>query len=499
MGNTSTDTAVDETGSARGTGEAVSLRPGPNHPISRRLFTTEAQHAAALLAQRRARMLLVAYWLSGPFPGVSELVVIVDDASRELALIAVYDAARCRWIAGGMSTCPEDYRTADGASLEDLLGQVAKTLTGLLGDGDPCRLQWQRIGAPGSGGWRVPLPAGAELAPVLHGEAPTPDDLPGSAPGRAPVADRQQTAPRPRDLAASATPQPDLMRALDEHLRTRRDRLESEAADVRRARMLDLAHRVRGPFPGATELVIAVDLSSTSLSLSAIQDDDAVRWTRDGRSDHAAGYRSDDVDALVRDAELVLGSLLGEQDPEKLWHLVDLDVFADRSTFVVALPGAAEREQADYGTPSALSAAAVAVGRAARALDPLRAVLKRHRQPTGSGARRDRTEAAAAVMRDMAAALDVFEESIRAGRAVPSVEVVVDRDPDSLTGVDVFVDGLPHAAEITVVDPGAGHLLADWREACRRHADGASPAAAERIRERFAAYEGGPFIRDRDD
>lgn len=62
------------------------------------------------------------------------------------------------------------------------------------------------------------------------------------------------------------------------------------------------------------------------------------------------------------------------------------------------------------------------------------------------------------------------------------------------TEVAAFVDGVPHRAEVTVVDPGAGHLLADWRDTGRRLAAAASPHAAAYICGWFTAYEDSEFV-----
>lgn len=49
-----------------------------------------------------------------------------------------------------------------------------------------------------------------------------------------------------------------------------------------------------------------------------------------------------------------------------------------------------------------------------------------------------------------------------AGSARPTVHVLVVRDPDSGTDVNVYVDGLPVDATQLNVDPGAGALLSEW-------------------------------------
>lgn len=67
---------------------------------------------------------------------------------------------------------------------------------------------------------------------------------------------------------------------------------------------------------------------------------------------------------------------------------------------------------------------------------------------------------------------------------MPTIEILVERDPDSCDVVTVFVDGVrtDEYAE-HVVDPGAGHLLSEWRESTEwvRTKSGYSPAYVEAI------------------
>ena len=52
----------------------------------------------------------------------TELIVTVGDTGGELALTAIKDTDGYGWTNdGGLSTCPDEYRTADGASLDQLV------------------------------------------------------------------------------------------------------------------------------------------------------------------------------------------------------------------------------------------------------------------------------------------------------------------------------------------------------------------------------------------
>ncbi|MGW4527816.1 hypothetical protein [Amycolatopsis sp. NPDC004378] len=108
--------------------------------------------------------------------------------------------------------------------------------------------------------------------------------------------------------------------------------------------------------------------------------------------------------------------------------------------------------------------------------------------------RRDRAAGATAVISEISTALHELEQAALTQRGQLRLEIVVDRDPDAGTEVAAFLDGVPHRAEVTVVDPGAGHLLTDWRATGRHHAETAGPHAAAHIRDRFAAYEDNEFI-----
>lgn len=69
------------------------------------------------------------------------------------------------------------------------------------------------------------------------------------------------------------------------------------------------------------------------------------------------------------------------------------------------------------------------------------------------------------------------------------VEVVSYRDPEDGTDLRVFLDGTElDSFDWYEADPGAGHSLADWREAGLAYAAEATPNAAEAIR---AAWDSG--------
>jgi hypothetical protein len=77
------------------------------------------------------------------------------------------------------------------------------------------------------------------------------------------------------------------------------------------------------------------------------------------------------------------------------------------------------------------------------------------------------------------------------------VEVVVYRDPDHETTVEVFRGGQPadpEAVAITIIDPGKGWARVDWHAARQAASHGASPPAAALIRELYdhaaAAHSG---------
>lgn len=71
------------------------------------------------------------------------------------------------------------------------------------------------------------------------------------------------------------------------------------------------------------------------------------------------------------------------------------------------------------------------------------------------------------------------------------IETVIYRDPDG-RGADgmrfaLFINGLPvDAGEPEIIDPGAGYERHDWDESCEHAAGGASPLAAQVIRDWYA-------------
>lgn len=77
------------------------------------------------------------------------------------------------------------------------------------------------------------------------------------------------------------------------------------------------------------------------------------------------------------------------------------------------------------------------------------------------------------------------------------VEVVAYRDEDGGTDVNVFLDGRPITAEVTVVDPGAGWTTADWHQHRQMETERASPAAAALIGEHYDRGEHSHHITER--
>jgi hypothetical protein len=70
----------------------------------------------------------------------------------------------------------------------------------------------------------------------------------------------------------------------------------------------------------------------------------------------------------------------------------------------------------------------------------------------------------------------------------PTIEVVVDRDPDAGTDVTVFVNGEPVQVLSYTVDPGYGATRSDWLENREMLAATATPKAAELITSLFDRY-----------
>lgn len=63
--------------------------------------------------------------------------------------------------------------------------------------------------------------------------------------------------------------------------------------------------------------------------------------------------------------------------------------------------------------------------------------------------------------------------------------------------MSVFIDGerADDKVSVTVLDPGKGHLLSDWRELVDESARDASPAAGALIRELGEAWEDSEHVR----
>ncbi|MET8774734.1 hypothetical protein ABZV58_06860 [Nocardia sp. NPDC004654] len=76
----------------------------------------------------------------------------------------------------------------------------------------------------------------------------------------------------------------------------------------------------------------------------------------------------------------------------------------------------------------------------------------------------------------------------------PAIEVVVARDPDGLTEIQVFVDGSPRSVAEYRVDAGAGWTWTDWTRARDDNLANASPAARAALREVYANPPGGRYI-----
>lgn len=78
-----------------------------------------------------------------------------------------------------------------------------------------------------------------------------------------------------------------------------------------------------------------------------------------------------------------------------------------------------------------------------------------------------------------------------------SIEVIVVRDPDGPTEIQVFVDGFPRTVTEYHVDPGAGWTWTDWTRARDDNLANASHAARAALRKVYANPPGGEYISDR--
>lgn len=86
--------------------------------------------------------------------------------------------------------------------------------------------------------------------------------------------------------------------------------------------------------------------------------------------------------------------------------------------------------------------------------------------------------------------------------SAPKIEVLVVRDPDGGTDLQLWVDGEPTDAwSVEVVDPGAGHMRSDWDQATSEVSDlgysGAFEAAVIAARGEWA--DSGFVMDDRDE
>jgi hypothetical protein len=149
----------------------ISLTLDPDSPLGAHLSRADALLAAGV-AVRRARLLSIAYYLSGPFPQATELVVTVADDGR-IDLVSIADADGDRWTDdGSVSTCPEGYYTAENVSVDGVLETIDAELEDLLGDDDPATV-WEALGQQGT--YRVRLPDPAELERVTTASPPPAD------------------------------------------------------------------------------------------------------------------------------------------------------------------------------------------------------------------------------------------------------------------------------------------------------------------------------------
>lgn len=81
----------------------------------------------------------------------------------------------------------------------------------------------------------------------------------------------------------------------------------------------------------------------------------------------------------------------------------------------------------------------------------------------------------------------------------PELEVIVVRDPDGPSEIEVFLDGVPVRPTEYVIDAGAGWHWDDWTEARDANLATASPAARTALLSRYDNPPGGQYVEDRDD
>lgn len=226
-----------------------------------------------------------------------------------------------------------------------------------------------------------------------------------------------------------------LTRALSEPLSQRFAAVElvisAAEDDLFELYLLDVTRLVRDPFPEATELVVDVDTSDMSVTLDIVEGGEELLFVADVPGAYLLDYCTAEGDNL---------SVL---------------LKAVESTLETAL---GDRYPQDLWQPAERS-------------DSYRVPLPPHH-----------------------VAQHLLTTPPPRPRSHPRIEVVIDRDPDNDTEARVFLDGKPRMAEVTVVDPGRGYELAEWRENADYNAQDASPAAAALIRQWFADAESSQFI-----
>jgi hypothetical protein len=89
---------------------------------------------------RKAQLLEIAYYLSGPFPNVTELVITVASDDGRIEVETIHSAEILEWTNDGVSCAPDSYRTLDGADLDTVVEQVAALLETVLGEDKPAEV-----------------------------------------------------------------------------------------------------------------------------------------------------------------------------------------------------------------------------------------------------------------------------------------------------------------------------------------------------------------------
>lgn len=231
----------------------VSLRLVEGSPLARHLDQAQALSSAAVATTRQAALLEIAYYLSGPFPDVTELAITVasDDGRIEIETIHSGETGEVlEWTNdGGVCSAPESYRTVDGAELRQVVDEVESLLEDLLGDNAPEQV-FTPLEQPDT--YRVALPAPEDVARMLRTDPVAPhagyDDITSLTTalaslrgwldeGRPPVPAARR---RDRDGAAAA------ITTLLAALATKLDELEDDAI-VRQQHLRVLHAGVGGP------------------------------------------------------------------------------------------------------------------------------------------------------------------------------------------------------------------------------------------------------------